>query len=112
MNNERGTNFERGINERQANGTMAGFLVGAVVGAGVALLMAPASGSDTRRRIKEKAEEFRGRAAEFKDGARAKLEEVGQSVRGAARDLTGAVKEGRDAFQKATDDPSMRSKGI
>jgi len=55
---------------------MAGFLAGAVVGAGVALLFAPASGTDTRRRIKEKAESVGGKMRELKDGARHKLDEL------------------------------------
>ena len=37
------------------NGVAMGFLCGALIGAGVALLMAPASGAETRRRLGETA---------------------------------------------------------
>ena len=97
------------MSERQGNGMMAGFIIGAVVGAGAALLLAPASGSDTRRRLKEKAQEFRGKAEELKGSAAGKLEEVGQVVRDRAKDLTSAVKEGREAFKKTMDGPTARS---
>jgi hypothetical protein len=41
------------INDASRSGTagMSGFLLGAIVGAGVALLFAPATGTDTRRRV-------------------------------------------------------------
>jgi gas vesicle protein len=99
---------ERAMSESQGKGMMAGFIFGAVVGAGVALLVAPASGSETRKRIKEKALELRGKSEELKTSARGKLDEIGQAVRGGAREVTSAVKEGRDAFLKAAED-SKRS---
>jgi gas vesicle protein len=36
---------------RRGGAAMSGFLLGAIVGAGVALLLAPATGTDTRRRV-------------------------------------------------------------
>lgn len=36
---------------RGGSAGMSGFLLGAIVGAGVALLLAPATGTDTRRRV-------------------------------------------------------------
>jgi len=32
---------------------LTGFVMGAIVGAGIALLMAPATGTDTRRRLRQ-----------------------------------------------------------
>lgn len=98
------------MSENQGKGMMAGFILGAVVGAGIALLVAPASGSDTRRRIKEKAQELRGKSDEIKERARGKLEEMGEAVRGGAREMASAVKESREAFLKAAEDPAARSK--
>ena len=41
---------------------LAGFVIGGLIGAGVALLMAPASGEETRAMIGEKSIELRDRA--------------------------------------------------
>ena len=45
------------LNEEVRSGTagMSGFMLGAIVGAGVALLFAPATGNDTRRKLGETA---------------------------------------------------------
>jgi len=96
------------MSDNQSNGVLAGFLAGAVVGAGVALLFAPASGSDTRRRIKEKAESVSGKVRDLKDGARHKLDEMGHSLSEGAREFTTAAKEGREAFQRATEEAHSR----
>jgi gas vesicle protein len=51
--------------EDSTGGTvLMAFVLGAVAGAAVALLWAPAAGEDTRRRIREKADEARERANE------------------------------------------------
>jgi gas vesicle protein len=47
-----------------AGGVMLAFLLGAVSGAALALLYAPAKGDDTRRYLGNKAREGRDRAAE------------------------------------------------
>jgi len=44
--------------------SMLGFITGVVVGAGIALLFAPATGSDTRRRVGETASRLGGAAKE------------------------------------------------
>jgi len=70
-------------NDTPRNGAvMSGFLIGAIVGAGVALLFAPATGTDTRRRIGETARKL-GSAARDKF----------QEGRGQARDVLDSVKE-------------------
>lgn len=43
---------------------MLAFLAGGAIGAGVALLTAPASGVETRKRIKESVDEAKGRVTE------------------------------------------------
>ena len=53
MNNQRGVEF------------LAGFLLGGIVGAAVALLMAPASGAETREQLRERGIELRNRGEEF-----------------------------------------------
>ena len=70
------------------------FVLGALTGAAVALLVAPASGEDTRRRIGERAREGADRAAE---AARQGREFVHRQ-----RDtIATAVERGREAYHQA-----------
>jgi gas vesicle protein len=84
---------------RDTSGEAAGtiilaFVLGAVTGAAVALLMAPASGEDTRRRIAERARESADRAREVAG--------QGRELWNKQRDtLANAVERGRDAYQQA-----------
>jgi gas vesicle protein len=80
---------------REGNGgsVVAAFLIGAVTGAAVALLLAPATGEDMRRIISERAREGREKAAE---AARQGREFVNRQ-----RDtITTAVDKGREAYQR------------
>lgn len=57
--------------EKDRGPEIAAFLIGAVVGAGLALLFAPATGADTQRRIREQARKIKDltgdRVRELKD---------------------------------------------
>jgi gas vesicle protein len=55
---------------------VAGFLVGALVGAAAALLMAPQSGEETRTLIRDKGIELGHRADELSTEARRKAEDL------------------------------------
>jgi gas vesicle protein len=55
---------------------LAGLVLGSLVGAAVAMLMAPASGSETRRQIREKGLELRAQAEEQMEEARKQAEEM------------------------------------
>ena len=70
------------------------FILGAVRGAAVALLYAPASGDETRRYLGERAREGRDRAAEMAEKGR-------QTVNQGRETLTTAIDRGREAFQQA-----------
>lgn len=59
--------------ESQALTFLSGFLLGAAVGVGIALLMAPQSGRRTRRRIKHSLEGVRNTAGD-------RLEDIGEDV--------------------------------
>ena len=65
---------------------VSGFLLGAIVGAGIALLTAPDAGPQTRRRIRRVAGEFRHSATDqlddFADDVKARVDEA---VRGARK---------------------------
>jgi gas vesicle protein len=73
---------------------MLAFVVGAATGAVAALLLAPASGEETRDYINQKAREGRDRAREAVDHGR----EVYRKQRDT---LTTAIERGREAFQQA-----------
>jgi gas vesicle protein len=70
------------------------FVLGAVTGAAVALLLAPASGEDVRRLLGERAREGRDRAGE---AAR-----QGREVWNRQREtITNAFERGREAYEQA-----------
>jgi gas vesicle protein len=78
-----------------AAGTMiVAFVLGALTGAAVALLLAPASGEETRRLLSEKAREGREKAT---DAAR-----QGREFLKSQRDtLSTAIERGREAYNQA-----------
>jgi gas vesicle protein len=70
------------------------FVLGAITGAAVALLMAPASGEETRRALADKAREGRERAAE--------AAKQGREFVNRQRDtLSSAIDRGREAYEQA-----------
>ena len=77
-----------------AGSILLAFLLGAVSGAALALLYAPATGDETREYLGEKAREGRARAAE----AAAKGREVLNQGR---ETLSTAIERGREAYQQA-----------
>lgn len=77
-----------------AGSILLAFLLGAVSGAAVALLYAPASGKETRDFLGERAREGKARAAE----AAAKGVEVLNQGR---ETLATAIERGREAYQQA-----------
>ncbi len=90
---------------------LAGFLIGGLIGAGVALLYAPQSGEETRTIIKEKsielkdkasetAEEARARAEKALDEAKARAEVAIQETRVRAEELARITKEKAIDFQQ------------
>jgi gas vesicle protein len=74
------------------------FVLGAITGAAVALLLAPATGEETRRLLSEKAREGREKAS---DAARQSREFINRQ-----RDnLTSAIDKGREAYNQARGRP-------
>ena len=70
------------------------FLLGAVTGAAVALLYAPATGRETRELLTEKSREGREKAAALAEKGR-------QAINEGRETLTTAIERGREAYEQA-----------
>jgi gas vesicle protein len=77
-----------------AGTVVVAFVLGAITGAAVALLMAPATGEETRRVLGERAREGRERANEAARQGREFLNRQRDTV-------ASAVERGREAYQQA-----------
>ena len=73
---------------------MVAFVLGALTGAAVALLFAPATGEETREFLGQKAREGKLKAREAMDEGR-------EYYRSQRENLVTAVERGRDAFNQA-----------
>ena len=71
---------------------LMGFALGAVVGAGIALLLSPDSGKRTRQRLAST-------ARRWSDNAGHTIDEARDTVAGLGADAKSAIKAGQDAFQ-------------
>jgi gas vesicle protein len=80
---------------------VAGFLVGALVGAAAALLLAPQSGEETRTLIRDKGIEIREHADELSAEARKRAEELQLQAKGKADDLQAKLKEAMEEGKTA-----------
>ena len=81
-------------NQSGSGSVMLAFMVGAITGATVALLFAPASGDETREYLGQKAREGRDKAREAAEQGREFYERNRESV-------ATAIDRGREAFQQA-----------
>jgi gas vesicle protein len=77
-----------------ASTVMLAFMVGAVAGAAVALLFAPASGEETREYLGQRAREGGAKAREAIDQSREYYQRQRETI-------ASAVERGREAFQQA-----------
>jgi gas vesicle protein len=73
--------------EESGGGVLAAFLLGALAGAAVALMYAPAAGDETRRRVAERAREGREKAMRAAERGRAAFEKARQAAAGAEESL-------------------------
>jgi len=81
-------------------GPLTGFAIGAIVGAGIALLFAPDSGKRTRQRLGDSAQKFGRVASEKLDAAKGVVQEFGS-------DAKAAFKAGQDTFAEGREKRSQ-----
>jgi gas vesicle protein len=108
----------------------AGFVIGGLVGAAVALILAPQSGEETRAQIRERGIELKARAGELAVEARQRAEELSEEARKKAEELSvetrkkveeiiadarvrleEAIEEGRKAAVKKKEELLAKAKG-
>lgn len=80
------------------------FLLGGLVGAGVALLLAPASGRETRQRIRDLADDVKDRAEDYSDQIKSRAistVEKGKDFYQEKKSIIGsAIEAGKDAYER------------
>lgn len=85
-------------------GTALTFLAGVVAGGVTALLLAPDKGTETRRKIRGGAREFKDevetKAHDLKQAAQSRIDQVADAARSQAGAVRGAVAEGAQAYRR------------
>ncbi len=80
------------------------FLLGGVVGAGLAILLAPQSGRETREKIREMADDIKDRATGYVDDAKKKVTSFVDEGKGYYEEkkslVKSAVEAGKEAYEK------------
>ena len=80
-------------NATPVGGFLAAFAIGALAGAGIALLYAPRSGKDTRKLIAEKGRELQGRATDA-------IEDARDFIDSKKAEIAAAVEAGKEAMRE------------
>ncbi|RJQ16120.1 MAG: YtxH domain-containing protein [Nitrospiraceae bacterium] len=94
-------NDDRGFS---AGSVLLAFVLGGIVGAGVALLTAPQSGRETREKLKELADETRKKASEYAGQAKDTFSHAIESGKHYVEEkkslISTAIDAGKEAFEK------------
>ena len=88
-------------NATPVGGFLAAFAIGALAGAGIALLYAPRSGKETRKLIADKSREFKGKATDVIEDARNFIDDKKAEITAAVEAGKEAMREERAKHQKA-----------
>lgn len=87
-----------------ASSIFLSFLLGGLMGAGVALLLAPKSGRETRQRIRELADDVKVKTEDYVEQAKGKVSTAVEKGKGFVQDqksiITSAVEAGKEAYEK------------
>jgi gas vesicle protein len=93
--------------ERRGGGAGSGialFLLGAAVGAGVALLFAPQSGEETRAQLRRGARKMKRKARDLAETGRDMVDDLQRQGRTAVKDAKSALEERLARHREAADD--------
>lgn len=97
--------YEESDYETGAGSWFLSFVLGGLIGAAVALLIAPKSGRQTREQIKDMAQDAKERAGDYYDQARGKLSTAMQKgaemFQQRKAEMESAAAQGKEAFRKA-----------
>jgi gas vesicle protein len=87
-----------------AGSVFLSFILGGLVGAGVALLMAPRSGRETRDKLAGLAEDVKGKATGYAEQAKEKLSSTLEHGKDFVEEkkslISSALEAGKDAYEK------------
>jgi gas vesicle protein len=94
-------------NERSgynAGSFILSFIIGGLVGAGIALLFAPESGEKARKRIKELAGDVKEKAAEYTEQVKSQVTSTVEKGKGLIEEkkslVSAAIEAGKEAYGK------------
>jgi len=82
---------KNGNNVSPVSGYLTAVAIGAVVGAGIALLYAPRSGKETRKLLKRRAGQWKDKASDVIEGAK-------ETIQHAKEEIAGAIETGKEAL--------------
>ncbi len=87
-----------------AGSVLLSFLLGGMVGAGLALLLAPQSGAETRKRIREFTDDVKEKASDYAGEAKEKLTATVEKGKHAVEEkksaISAAFEAGKEAYEK------------
>jgi gas vesicle protein len=87
-----------------AGSVLLAFLLGGMVGAGLSLLLAPQAGTETRKRIREFADDVKEKATDYAGQAKEKVISNVDKAKGMYEvkksALTAAIEAGKEAYEK------------
>lgn len=82
------------MSEKNSGSMVGGFLLGAVIGAGLALIFAPMAGSEARRRIG-------ATARKLKSGTQGQVDHMMDTLKQGADDVGSAIHAGKEAYRRS-----------
>jgi gas vesicle protein len=91
--------------EGYSSGSMlVSFLLGGIVGAGLALLLAPQSGDETRKKIRDFADDVKDRTTDYVDKTKEKITSYVDEGKGLYEQkksiVKSAIEAGKEAYEK------------